>query len=237
MAVSVSIGQAACNALAKFLRTVLTPDCTVYDRWPEPGVDLFAPLQPDGPNQRLALTVHRFGRRTALDVVMPPDDGTATQISDTQVTLDWQTVSFIQPIRLVGWANTDDDRDDLVNQLDTALSLGTNFSIPGSAPDNPVRDGVQCAFDPADGYQGYIDYYLDEVSIDDDPASVQRAEMQLTYWGEARGGFARVSVPQPNLTAAKLKIKPSPFSPAPASQLYDAYTIVPGGKITHDQEP
>jgi hypothetical protein len=183
----VSVGQAACNALAQWLDATLQDDITVYDRWPEANPSL-APK---------AISVIRAGRRQRLDVVTGAQAESQKAISpapNAQVNL--RLGSFIQPIQLDVWAQSDVERDDMISQLDAALSAGTQQTLGTAAlsSDDPVRDGILLQL--GDGYSGNIEVLLDEPDVSDDADSVQRSEYRAMYAGEIRGSYSiQVTVP------------------------------------------
>ena len=239
MPLSVSIGQAACNALAAWLRTALTSDVIVFERWPEASEDLFSTGSTPA---RAVVTIVRVGARTRLSVVSLPTIDAISAIVAGQFTVTFRVGAFIQPVQLDVWAKTDDDRDDIIAQLDVALTAGVNATIPSApAGDDPVRDGVLVAMNPSDGFAGNIDFFLDEPAITDSPESVARSEYRATYFGEARGPFVR-SVLVPPMLALKLKQQLYVGAPIPGA-LYDATVLnanptpPPAYTITHDREP
>lgn len=220
----VSVGQAAATALARHLKAALSQDVTVLDRWPEFNGNIFAALTPGDEDQRAVVSVIKVGRRQRLSVVTVPKQADVTNLPDGRVLVAWPIGSVIQPVQIDVWAKTDDDRDDLVRQLDDALNVGTS-AIPGAPTADPAADGVQAPLDPAAlGYGGTVDYFLDEPEIDDSPESVQRSEYRATYFGEARAPLAKV-VTASTLAAAMLTLGATtqPLSgntPLPAAQTW-----------------
>ena len=224
----VSVGQAAANALANWLRSQLSPDVTVIERWPEASVDLFAPAAPGDAPQRAVVSILAAGKRQRLDVVIPPSlsdsvvalGGTPAMLQVTQ-----PIGAFTQPLQLDVWAKFDVDRDDVIAQLDAALTTGA-VATGASASDDPVRDGVLLPLLAADGYAGNIECWLDEPDVSDDPEAIQRDEYRATYFGEARGLFSR-TVTVPALAALTQKLQSSTEATPPPGTLYQTATMTP----------
>lgn len=176
----VSIGQASRSALADWLRSQLLSDITVFDRWPEPGTVL----------PPKAVSVILRGRRSGPDVCGLAVGPVVPQ-GPNSVAVVFEAGNFVQPMQLDVWAKSDVERDDIIAQLDVALNAGEG-KVFGFG--DPVRDGLLLAFRPVDGFDGYVDYWFDDVAIDDMPDTVQRGEFRATYLGEARGALERSAV-------------------------------------------
>lgn len=215
----VSIGQAACNALAAYLKQRFTPDVRVYDRWPEANIKL-APK---------AISVIKFGKRERLDVAATGFVDTITPINATTAVCTFRIGSYMQPVQLDVWAVSDVERDDLVARLDEYLTAGQSETLDPNLTDDPVRDGVNLPLDPSDGFAGNVDCWLDEPQIDDTPESVQRSEFRAMYVGELRGAFSR-AVAVPLLTSITLKTKYGPQA-VPVQALYETLTLTPAGVV------
>lgn len=220
----ISIGQAAASALATYLGAALTDDIGVVDRWPEFGPRLFQATSPGEPDFRAVVSVLHVGRRERLSVVMGPRLGDVTPMPGGQVQITWQIGSYVQPLQIDVWAKTDDDRDDVVRQLDELLNAGSN-AIPGAPRTDPVADGLALQLDPASGYVGIADYYLDEPENNEDPEAVIRSEYRASYFGEARGPFTRTVI-VPAIKAAHLQSYLAAGTLPPAS-LLQTWTVKP----------
>lgn len=223
MALQVSIGQACANALASYLRSALTPDVVVYDRWPEPSVPMFASPTPGGAPARAAVSVVKIGKRVRSDA-WGIWLGSQTPIGTTQADVTFLYGGIEQPMQIDIWAKTDDDRDDLIAQFDNVLYAGLPTTVPGATGD-PVRDGILVAL--GDGFSGYYaDYWFDSAEIGDSPDSTQIAQYRATYFGEARTAYGSseiVALAQ----KLKLSVQASPQSPPPAGTLYQQTTLTP----------
>jgi hypothetical protein len=211
----VSVGQAAANALAKWLETQLE-NVSVYPRWPEPNVRLSR-----------AVTVAVVGRRQRLNVVTGFDLQTRQNLTATTALVGVRIGSFIQPIQLDAWATYDVDRDDIVDQLDDALTASA-VATGVAQTDDPVRDGILLPLLEDDGFTGTVEFWFDEPDVDNTPDSVQRSEFRATYFGEARGDFTRVRV-VPRMVNPSLHVLVSESNPPPAGQLYDTSTLSSNG--------
>lgn len=234
----VSVGQACANAIAAFLRTQLSEDVTVFDRWPEANVQ----LPPRG------VSVVKVGRRRRLDVMQALAIVTRTNETATIAQVGLYLGSFEQPIQIDVWETSDDGRDDLIAQLDDAFTQGVEQTLlpPGQDPiaagvtGDPVRDGILVPLVAADGYAGNVDCLFDEPDIDDDDKGVQRDEYRATYRGSATGTFYRVRL-VPRLVAPTLKLKPHEGASDYPGQKYDTYTLEtnpsppPATKTTYGQ--
>ena len=215
----VSIGQAACNALAAYLKQRFTPDVRIYDRWPEPNIKL----------PPKAISVIKFGKRERLDVAAVGFVDTITPINATTAVCTFRVGSYIQPVQLDAWATSDVERDDLVARLDEYLTAGQDETLDPSLTDDPVRDGVLLPLNTDDGWSGNVDCWLDEPEINDTPESVQRSEFRAMYVGELRGAFSR-AVEVPLMTSITLKTKYGPQT-VPVQALFETLTLTPTGVV------
>lgn len=176
----VSLGQAACNALASWLRSSLTQDVIVDSRWPDPRRDLPPKV----------VTVVSNGRRRRVPVLPTQQVLSSVSTGSASAQVIMQTGSFTQPIQLDVWCTNTIDRDDIIAQLDVALNAGLSLTMANLSTTEPVRDGLILSFLEQDGYVGNIDYVLDEPDVEDSPDAVQRSEFRATYFGEARAAFS-----------------------------------------------
>lgn len=187
----VSIGQAAANALAAWLREALASDIVVNARWPQPDVEL----------PRKAVTVLKVGVPTREDVSCL-SVGKRTNVDATHDRTAFQFGGLTQALQLDVWATNDFDRDDIIAQLDEALcaGIGKTLGLPG----DPVRDGVLVPFLAADGFDGNVDCCFEAAEIDDDPTSKQRKEFRALYRGEAQFALSS-TVTTPRMKSLTLK--------------------------------
>ena len=137
----VSVGQAAVTALQTWLRRSLPEDVAVYDRWPDADVRLFAPAQAGLPPSRAVVSVMKVGRRQRVDVIGPSPGPTITPDGAGKFLVTFRLGSYVQPVQLDLWTASDVDRDDVLDQLDTALTAGIDKTL-GIVGGDPVRDGV-----------------------------------------------------------------------------------------------
>lgn len=169
----VSLVQAAANALKLWLETALSPDITVFEKWPDPNTEL----------PPKAVSILKIGKRLRMpawqiDVakVQPIGNGPAAQVT-------YQLGGIEQPMQIDVWATSDAERDDILAQLDTVLYAGIDQTL--GLPGDPIRDGLLLPL--LDGYEGNnCDYWFDEPEIDDTPGAVQRSEFRAIFFGEAR---------------------------------------------------
>jgi hypothetical protein len=229
---NVSVGQAAATAIQTWLRSQLAPDIVLYDRWPEANSPLFAPASAlnQGQKTRAAISILRVGRRQRLDVIAPQSQFAITQVGAQLYTVTLTLGSYMQPVQLDIWATTDDDRDDIIAQLDVALNAGAAATTGLALSDNPVRDGVLLPL--VAPFSGFIEAWIDEPEIFDDPDAVQRGEYRASYYGEARGLFgqsAQVSAISQAVLAQQLSALPTP----PPGQLWNLATLNANGKVTY----
>lgn len=229
-ALRVSTGQAGAEALKAYLQGQLTSDITVMSKWPDANTR----------KPRRIVTVIPVGRRQRLDVSQDQAILARTNLSSTQAQITVRVGAYIQPVQLDVWDYTYAGRDDLIDQLDDALTQGWAVTMPAQvATDDPVRDGITIPLVTAP-YVGNVDIWLDEPEIDDSPDAVQRSEYRATYFGEMRGDFMRVRT-VPRMASLTAKIQSSTYAPgtAPAGTLYDTTTLSvnptppPAVNITH----
>src|SRR5690349_16248211 len=130
MPLRTTVEQAACNALGAWLDSTLT-DVTVSDRWPEPDEKLPA-------------------RAVSILLVGKPDDESVT-LRDVQripVVGDTSVFDYVfrvrartHPVQLDVWTHNSVNREDVLAQLEDALTAGVSETIGPSAVGEPVRDG------------------------------------------------------------------------------------------------
>ena len=231
----VSVGQAAVTALQTWLRRSLPEDVAVYDRWPDADVRLFAPAQAGLPPSRAVVSVMKVGRRQRVDVIGPSPGPTITPDGAGKFLVTFRLGSYVQPVQLDLWTASDVDRDDVLDQLDTALTAGIDKTL-GIVGGDPVRDGVLLPL--AAPYSGNVEFLLDEPETSDDGETVQDAEFRASWSGEARGEFlqtARVSAISTAILAQQLSLLSTP----PAGQLWSLASLTttasppPATKVTY----
>src|ERR1700722_6903239 len=112
MALSVSVIQAAENALAAWIRAQL-PDVVVSDEWPDPGVAF---------DRRGEVTLLRAGR--SIERPVRPVQLVASVLDPFQpmASFTWRTHAIEQPLQLDVWTTSKPKRDDILNRLATALT-------------------------------------------------------------------------------------------------------------------
>lgn len=223
MSTRVSIGQAAANALAAWLKKTLDPDVIVFDRWPEADIDL----------PPKAISIAKVGTRSRIDA-FGIDINSRINLTPTLAQATFKVGGVEQPLQLDIWADSDDARDDLIAQLDDVLYRGINETLNGAVDPtgaplsignfDPIRDGILLQLLPDDGFYGFVDYWFDDANIDDSPDSIQRAEYRATLPGDARLSYA-VLAQVPRLLQPILKVKAHESPTAPAGQLFDTTTM------------
>src|SRR5258708_436009 len=111
MSLTVTIQQAACNALSTYIQTALS-DVTVFARWPEASVKL--------PTK--ALSIIPAGPRITEFL----DNNVLFQSSttDPNPSYAWQIATCRQPIQLDVWTTADVLRDDILARLDNIMNTG-----------------------------------------------------------------------------------------------------------------
>jgi hypothetical protein len=184
--VRVSIGQAACNTLCDFLAGRLR-DVTVYSRWPEPNVQL----------PPKAVSIIQAGDRQRLDVIMAPTVVASEPYDTDRVKYTLRSGSYMQPVQLDVWTSTEVDRDDLISELDALLNASLSDSLGIGPPEDLGRDGLLLALRVEDGYQDFVEFWFDEVSLEDLAAATMTADFRATYTGTARGSFLTTVVAPP----------------------------------------
>lgn len=214
--------QLSANALATYLTSALT-ECNVLARWPSNSVQLA--------NRTVSIT--KVGARRRLDVNIPLDPIGRVNASATTANVTFPIGTLIQPIQIDVWCTSDGDRDDVLSQLDDALTAGVNETVDPSFTDDPVKDGIVLAISAPNEPTQYIDCWFDEPEIFDDPSNIQRAEYRATIAGDIRATLSR-TVTVPRMVTLKAKVKSSEQSPPPAGQLYDTATITTSG-VTYGQ--
>jgi hypothetical protein len=226
--VRTSIGQACAVALAAWLRQSLTPDVEVTARWPNPDKRL----------AKRALSVVPVGRRTRNDAMTVWLTGERTNISPTQATVQYQLGGIMQPLQMDIWASSEDERDDVIAQLDDVMNAGlaATLNVKNSTQtvySDPVRDGILLPLAaPFAGLCG--DFWFDDVAIDDTPDAIQRAEYRATYLGEARAPYT-VTRTVPRLLEGTIEIQTtlSPPATVPTTEIpYRTVTLSPDDSTT-----
>jgi hypothetical protein len=177
----VSVGQAAANALTTWIQAQVSSDISCFPHWPEPSQ-----LPPK------AISVVPAGKRRRLDVTTNPIVDSRVNVDPNTAQVEFRVGSYIQPVQLDVWTTDQSDRDDIIDQLDEALTAGMALTLGGAVTDDPVRDGVLLPLLASDGYSGNVDCWLDEPEVDDSPDAILRQEYRATYLGEVRGAFSVV---------------------------------------------
>src|SRR6185437_7448664 len=103
----VSVSQAAATELQTWLKAALPSDYTIFDRWPEPNVQLWAPSTPGGPASRVVISVIKVGRRTRLDMLARYNPPVLTPAGTNLFQVTFTIGSYIQPLQLDVWAKYD----------------------------------------------------------------------------------------------------------------------------------
>lgn len=219
----VSVIQAACNALAAWLVASLTNDIVVFTRWPEANVKLPAK----------AVSIIKTGKRQRLDI-RQTTVADRKNLSATTACITFQIGAVTQTVQLDVWAATDVDRDDIIAQLDDALTAGQAATGAGTSG-MPVRDGVLVPMLAEDSFTGNAEFVFDEPEMPDTPDSIQRAEFRAMYTGEVRCGLTTKRTTN-RMIAVTLKAKVHEAAQADPGSLYDTTTQTPSGR-THGQSP
>lgn len=194
----VSSGQAAANALGDFLRTQLLPSVEVRTKW------ISARMSPKN-----VVTIVPIGKRAREDVVGPGTNVSSVALTVAGAQNPTQRIVtrlgyYMQPIQLDVWCSSYDERDELVDMLDDALTQGINVTCAQYLQANggyeefgafdPIRDGILLPLREQDGYTGFVDVLLDEPETTDTPDSMARSEYRATYYGNAQGEYARTRI-------------------------------------------
>lgn len=231
---AVSIGQAACNALAKYLTSFfgVTPtDVTINARWPTFGPKLPA----------RAISIIPVGRRQRLDVLPSLDIVTRQNINATTAKVGFRLGSYIQPVQLDVWCTYDIDRDSVIAQLDCALTAGLAATLDPTLIADPVRDGIVLPLSGDDGYSGDVEFWFDQPDVGDAPESAVRDQWRATYSGEARGDFYQTSI-VPRLVNTTLQVSAAenaipPTTPADTTTISVNANPPPPTTVTHGTNP
>lgn len=181
-----SVGQAAANSLATYLKSTLSSDIVVYSHWPK------------GPSlPKRVVSIIPVGRRTRGDEYGTLEFVDQVNLSTLSATITIKLGEQTQPIQLDIWTDTFDGRDDVIAQLDQLLYQGpvTTMAVPYSTPgrnSDPVNDELVLPFDlsnsqsPSPFAGQTVAFQFDDAVIDDTPDSIQRDEYRATFLGEAR---------------------------------------------------
>jgi len=218
-----SFAQTCVKAIADYLITAVSSDVQVLDHWPTNSDQL--KVNANGRIKTISIT--KVGTRRRIDAVWPIDPlNMVARQNDGLWT--FPVGGFIQPLQLDIWAGYDGDREDIIDQLDDALTAGIDRTIVNTIVDDPVKDGIVLALDPKNGWTGYLDCWFDEPDLIDTPQSIKQTEFRATYLGEGRGTFARVR-PAPILKNATLKYAygEQPITP-PNNTPADTVTVTSG---------
>jgi hypothetical protein len=171
MVQSVSIQQAAANALCTWLVAKLPSDVALSGRWPEPTVPLGLKT----------VTVLLAGQ--AEDEITEPIvvDQTNTPGAPTAL-YTYRIRCRRQALQLDVFTQYDVDRDDIMARLDAALNVGeaASLGLLAQNPD-PMRNGLALAL--GDGWPGIADYFFEGPTVTDDADSEQTTDYRATYRG------------------------------------------------------
>lgn len=158
----VSIQQAACNALAKYLIPKMGTDVEILPRWPA--------------NERLpdkAISIVQAGARRDLPIdnrILKFEDIDADHVETT-----YQLAYCELPLQIDVWTRKDVYRDDLVARLDVALN-----DYFGQEPANGLALRLK------DGWEdSYADFWFESCGDTDTPDAAMRSEYRATYRGNA----------------------------------------------------
>jgi hypothetical protein len=168
---SVSIQQAAANAIATFLASKMA-GVSVKSRFPAPDKDL----------PPKAITIITAGNRRDT----PIDPRILSQVNNglTQVDAVWQIAACSQPFQLDVWAHSDFDRDAMIADLDKYLNYGERGLGVGNY--DPVSSGL--LLNLADGWQAYsstADFWFAEPDTDDTSVSAGSSTYRASFRGDA----------------------------------------------------
>lgn len=229
----VSTSQAAANALADWLRSQLDPAVKVITKWGYRRLD----AQP-------VVTIVPVGRRRRENMIAPftattVDLDLAGSQAPTQKTV-FRLGCYTQNLQLDVWTSEYDTRDEVIDQLDDALTAGIPQTLQqyiaaqallgNFITADPVRDGILLALREEDGYSGFVDILLDEPQVEDAADSVTQGEFRATYFGEAMGDYTRTRI-TPRITALVLKEQVYVSAEPPS------LTVVPYQVTTFSQNP
>jgi hypothetical protein len=171
----VSLQQAACNALAKWLDSVMPDDVEVEDRWPDPGVAL--------PGRKI--TILRAGKRQ--DETHDPEVVASKPAGHGRRLYRWSLASCVQPIQLDVWATSDVGRDDIDARLDDFLNRGESKTLEADNFD-PVRTGLLLKLEDgwsSDIFTTFADFTFEGPETFDTPGAVHESEYRTTRRGQA----------------------------------------------------
>lgn len=235
MALLVSIHQAAMNALCAWLKASLLGAPSVEPRWPDPD-KLFSGGGPTGGryNGQVALTL--IPRKKREDEYLDSSVTSSTDNGDGTLAVRRVQAFCIQPLQLDIWAVYDNERDDIIAQLD-ALFAGAGGATTDpivAANRQPDAHGVALTLGdgwgnpPADPVVADFDFEGGP-EIDDTAENVGRVAYRGTYFGEARmmlsvtttdAKLARVTLKQMLSIADAVPPPPAiPVPPAPPAHL------------------
>lgn len=189
---AVTIAQAACNALATYLSAQLS-GVTVTGRWPAPGKPL----------PEKAVTILRTGepQYEKLDL----KSIAYTSVDPTTGEYTWQLRVATQQLQLDIWSRYERKRDDLCAQLEDALTKGELVTL-GRSGGAPFRDGVLLELNPADDWEGNVDFTFGGTYPNDNPEAARKSEWRATCRGEC-SMVVTAKAQSPKLLAVKLRIK------------------------------
>lgn len=159
---SVSIQQAACNALGAYLQSKLS-DVTVSYDFPDTERELPA----------LALSILLAG--VPHDTPLQPEVIGSVDIDATHKTYRWCVLERSQPIQIDVWSTYQAKRDDLIARLDAILNAGWS--------DQP-NSGLVLSL--SDGWDAKAVFDFDGPSILNSGYSAQMSEFRGSYNGTLR---------------------------------------------------
>ena len=175
----VSIQQACMNALQAWLQTALGSDVVVAQRWPSPQKPL--------PSKAATLLMvgmreEEFLSPTVVDQFdLPGPQGSqgaqGPQGPQYNVLYRWKVAEITQPFQIDLWATYDVTRDDMIARLQDQMYVGT---LAGDAAGNSPTLTL------GDGWDGVVDFIIDQGAINDLPNAAEVSEWRATYSGDAR---------------------------------------------------
>lgn len=221
MTLATSIQQAACNALATWLRSQMPADVTVEPRWFEPDVELPA-ITAGHPK---AISIVPAGKRKD-NLLEPKLISKVADVDATTATYRWQVAEIVQPVQLDAWAGFDVDRDDMLARLDQALHAGLGATC-GDVNCDPIEPTVTVPL--GDGWQGRAEFDLGAPDTTDTPTSSGQSEFRATYSGEARA-ILYVDAESPRMAAITIRLRLSEH-PSPTGGT-DATVTTDGASFT-----
>ncbi len=211
----ISMGQAAANALAKWLKQSMSGDVVVYARWPR---------GPELSSGKRVISIIPVGNRTTEDMYGVYEWVNQVNTSPTTATVLIKTGEQIQPMQLDVWTDSADGRDDIIAQLDQVLYAGPQQTMntlngPVNVLSDPINVELVLPFDlgtstvPGLYANSTCAFQFDDEIIDDDPDSMMRNEFRARYLGESRMAKTVMrTVPITNTVGMQLQYSEQPIT-------------------------